>query len=111
MKKIVFMVIVALSTLATSTLNAQTTDEKNGKEVKSGRYNEVELSDLTQNIAEAIYSTYPNCRIDDVFVSPIAYAKYKVVLLTQDRKQLMVYMDDKGVVLNEHKTFLVSRAD
>lgn len=100
------MVIVALSTWTTSALQAQLVADKGEQaEVQTSKYYEIKPSDLTQNILEAINNTYTNCRIDAVFVSNVAYAKYKVVLLTQDRRKLMVYLDDKGVVLNEHKTF------
>lgn len=106
MKKIVFLVIAVFATMATSTVKAQqVTDKEKQEEIRGSKYYQIELGDLPQNVKDAISTSYPNCRIDEVYVSNIAYAKYKVVLLTQDRKKQMVYFDDKGVVLNEHKTF------
>lgn len=106
MKKIVFLVIALCATMTTSTVKAQQTpDKEKQEEVRGSKYYETELADLPQNVQEAIVSAYPNSRIDEVYVSSIAYAKYKVVLLTQSREKRMVYFDDKGVVLNEHKTF------
>lgn len=69
------------------------------------KYDAIDPSQLPGQITEAIYNAYNNCRIDEVYVSNTAFAKYKVKLLTQERKALMVYMDDRGVVVNAYKTY------
>lgn len=68
-----------LSSLAAPALQAeQMVNIDDQKKTEASKYYEIELSDLTQNIIEAINNTYNNCRIDAVYVSNVAYAKYKV---------------------------------
>ena len=101
MKKLVVMFMMICSACLFQNVSAQEIGNEDIDMINVKDFYAVDIVDVEPAIQEAIYNAYDNCLIKDVQKSngngsPI---QYKVILETQEMKNLVVAFDASGHVL------------
>lgn len=110
MKKIVGLFTLAACVVFSLPAGAKVQDRERNKTVKIEKqrnFYPVDEKEAPPVLVEALNRRYNGCVLQRVYVSNnTTFVKYKVVLLTPDRKVVKVYLDDRGNVIKEHPYFI-----